>query len=326
MRALFRSAICLLLATSAVAAETESEPIAESAYQRTGRAFLPEQGCSLVVGKGWRKQSEGDTTTLMVPGKHGSASNIILHTWETTLTIDAMAKDAAAKMVPKGYTVGDPEKFATFTKLEGLRLKAKEPNGRLIGIQYLFPAGEGLVTTLTGTFDPKTNADFERELNLCVKTFHLLDRPHNLPAELGRQVGDKRAMLRVPLGWETRADVVAMNSFAPPVIHHGEQLFVTLEKNAAPLHEFVAADANSDGSKRIKMEKADDFITEEGGKGFKARGFVKAEDGRVLRTATYYFDGIEGLKVVVRGAAEPSEWPAIESLFDSCVKTLRIGK
>jgi hypothetical protein len=317
---------CFVAACAIAAITPESAPNAGTVFHRSGRAFLPEQGCSLVVRQGWHKQQDANSTVLLARADNGSEANIIITVWKTPRSIQEFAAEAAAVMKTKEFKVGAAEPFTTFAKLEGVRMRAGAPDGRRTGIQYLFPAGEGRVLTLTGTFDHQANADFEQVMTLCMKTLHLLDRPHNLPAELGTRFGDKRATLRVPLGWEARADVAATTAFGPPVIHHGEQLFLNLEINAAPLREYVRAEIGAEGPKGLKFEDPLEFATPEAGLGFKVPGQLRTDDGQEQRTVTYYFDGPNGLKVIIGAAANADQWPAIQNLFDACVKTLQIGK
>ncbi len=322
MRFLVRLSILLiLLGSGALAPAEEKEKKEEKAaveFHRTGRAFIPDQRCSIIVTKGWRMEREEKSTVLLIPGEKGSQANIIITSWETDFTPARLAKEAAEKMEPNGYTVEKPEPFSTFSKLDGLRLVAKAPDKKRVGIQFIFSAGDNRILTLTGTYDQTANVNFEQTLNLVMKTLHLLDRAPNLPAELGTRFGDKRATIRVPLGWDARADVRGANAFSPPVIQHSEQMFVNFDRSNVPLEQYAAAESGG-------RQKPESFVTEAGVKGFKSLGELTTPDGKEVRTVTYCFDGLDGMKVVVGGSAEATEWPAIEALFDMCAKSLKIG-
>ena len=296
----------------------KKEENARIEFHRTGRAFIPDQRCSFIVTKGWRIERDGKSTVLLIPGEKGSQANIIITNWETDFTPARLAKEAAEKMEPNGYVVEKPEAFSTFSKLDGLRLVAKAPDKKRVGIQYIFQAGENRILTLTGTFDQTANVNFEQTLNLLMKTLHLLDRAPNLPAELGTRFGDKRATIRVPLGWDARADVRGANAFSPPVILHSEQMFVNFDRSNLPLEQYAATET-------VTGAKPENFVTESGVKGLKTRGKFTTPDGKEVQAVTYCFDGLDGMKVVVGASAEVTEWPAIEALFDSCAKSLKIG-
>ena len=311
--------------SSACADEKKKEEDAPVSFHRTGRAFIPEQRCSLVVVKEWRIQREGKSTTLLVPGEKGSHANILINTWETPLTAEQVANEGAEKMTSKSFQVEKPEAFTTFAKLSGVRLVARGPDKKSVGIQYIFPAGANRILTLTGTFDEKANINFEQSLNLAMKTLHLLDRPHNLPQEPGVRFGDKRATLQVPLGWDARADVPGANAFTPPVIQHSEQMFVNFDRSPVPLEEYAAAETGGNQEKGVRMEKPERFETTAGVVGFKSRGEFRASNGKELRTVIYFFNATEGMKVVVGASAEASQWPGIEALFDACAKSMKIG-
>ena len=315
------SVLLMLLGCGSLASAEEKETKEEKSaveFHRTGRAFIPDQRCSIIVTKGWRMEREGKSTVLLIPGEKGSQANIIITTWETDFTPARLAKEATEKMEPSGYKVEKPEQFSTFSKLDGLRLVAKAPDKKRVGIQFIFSAGDNRILTLTGTFDQTANVNFEQTLNLVMKTLHLLDRAPNLPAELGTRFGDKRATIRVPLGWDARADIRGANAFSPPVIQHSEQMFVNFDRSNLPLEQYATAESGAG-------QKPESFVTEAGVNGFKTQGKLTTPEGREVRTVTYCFDGLDGMKVVVGGSAETTEWPAIEALFDRCVKSLKIG-
>ena len=298
--------------------QNNKEEKATVEFHRTGRAFIPDQRCSFIVTKGWRMERDGNSTVMHIPGEKGSQANIIITSWQTDFTPERIAREAAEKVEPKGYKVEKPEPFSTFSKIDGLRVVATASDKKRVGVQFIFPAGENRILTLTGTFDQTVNVNFEQALNLSMKTLHLLDRAPNLPAELGTRFGDKRATIRVPLGWDARADIRGANAFSPPVILHSEQMFVNFDRSNLPLEQYAAAESETG-------EKPETFVTEAGVKGLKIRGTLNAPDGKEVRTVTYCFDGLDGMKVVVGASAEATLWPAIESLFDLCGKSVRIG-
>jgi hypothetical protein len=315
-------ALAIVLGTlaSAIAAEEETP------FKRSGRVFMPEQGFSMIVQKGWSEQREDKSIILVVPGKGGSKANIIISPWDTPRKPAEFAADAAAQMEPKGYRVGKPEPFVTESKLEGIKLPATAPDGRRVGIQYLLSAGPERMLTLTGTYEPKFNPGFEELLDASVKSLYLLYQPPNLPAELGIRIGDQRATVRIPRGWDPLADLDNVNAFGPPVIDHAQQLFVNFEQSEAPLREYAEAHARATRPKELEFGDLEVFAAPEGGVGLKARGILRPSEGKEVQTATYYFDGPEGTKVIIAASADATAWPTLEGLFDACARSLRITR
>jgi hypothetical protein len=317
----FLSLSAIVLGTGeAISAETDVP------FKRSGRVFMPEHGFSMVVQRGWSEQRDDKSIVLIVPGKGGSKGNIIISPWDTPRKPTELAADAAAEMEPKGYQVGKPEAFTTESNLDGIKLPATAPEGRRRGIQYLIAAGPGRVLTLTGTFEPKLNPDFERLFEASVKSLYVLHQPSNFPPELGIRIGDQRANVRIPRGWDPLADLDTVNAFAPPVIDHAQQILVNFERSKVPLPEYAESHATANRADGLTFGELEEFSAPEGGVGFKARGTLRPAEGKRIHTSTYYFDGPDGTKVIIAASADETVWPTLEPLFDACARSLRLAR
>src|SRR5688572_13183157 len=112
----------VMLAGTLIATD-EAQP-QTTPFHRTGRAFFPDQGSSLVVTKGWHKQTSGNSTILYARSSSGQQANVIISVWEAKDPLEKFVSDTSAKLATTGYKPFKPEPFITFSKIEGIRLRA----------------------------------------------------------------------------------------------------------------------------------------------------------------------------------------------------------